>query len=59
MPLPREQWPHNGYKDIVGENEKFAEFYRAQNMVETKEELQEMIQAFQKDLPASFGATRV
>lgn len=57
--VPREQWPHNGYKDIVRENEKFVEFYRAQNMCDSEEELQLMIKSFQKDLPASFRVTGV
>lgn len=58
-PKERESWPHNGYKDIVRENEKFAEFYRANKICSSEEELQDMIKAFQKDLPASFRVTGV
>lgn len=46
-----------GYKDILRENAKFVDFYRAQNLTENEEELQEMVRAFQRDLPASFRIT--
>ncbi|XP_059092655.1 tRNA (cytosine(34)-C(5))-methyltransferase-like isoform X2 [Tigriopus californicus] len=46
-----------GYKDILRENAKFVDFYRAQKLTDSEEELQEMVRAFQRDLPASFRIT--
>jgi len=45
-----------GYKDIVRENKKFEEFYKAQQIC-PDEEFNDMIKALQLDLPASFRIT--
>lgn len=45
------------FQDIIRENEHFEKFYKAQKLVETEEEFQEMIETFKKDLPASFRVT--
>lgn len=47
----------SGYKDIVRENFLFESFYREQKICDNEEELQEMLEAFKRDLPASFRVT--
>jgi len=46
-----------GYKDIIRENGKFEEFYAKQDVCKDENELKEMMEAFKKDLPASFRVT--
>ena len=46
-----------GYEDIARENAKFEEFYRRQGVCQDEEELGHMMEAFKRDLPASFRVT--
>lgn len=45
-----------GYKDIIRENQKFEDFYKAQQIC-PDEEFEEMIKTLQLDLPSSFRIT--
>jgi len=45
-----------GYKDIIRENKKFEEFYKAQEIC-PEQEFEQMIQTLQSDLPSSFRIT--
>ena len=46
-----------GYKDIVKENALFEAFYREQKLCDGEEEFKAMMDAFRRDLPASFRIT--
>ena len=46
-----------GYLDIVKENPRFRDFYRRQGICHDEAELENMMGALRRDLPASFRVT--